>query len=193
MKLVEGVPLMKPFISKVIIAAGLALALGACASSKPVQEEVITEPPPPPPIIKEEVVKEPPPVVQEYTGPAKGSPEEFRIKVGERIYFDTDRYNVDAYDTETLDRQAAWLKAYPNVTVMVAGNCDERGTREYNLALGARRANAVKEYLVSKGVSASRIETISFGKERPIDGRSNEEAWQVNRNAHTQIVSGAVG
>lgn len=185
---------MKPFMSKVIIAAGLALALGACASSKPVQEEVVTQPPPPPPpIVKKEVIEDPPPIVEQYTGPVKGSQEEFRIKVGERIYFDTDRYNVDAYDTETLDRQAAWLKQYPNVTVMVAGNCDERGTREYNLALGARRANAVKEYLVSQGVPASRIETISYGKERPIDGRSNQEAWQVNRNAHTQIVSGAVG
>jgi peptidoglycan-associated lipoprotein len=75
---------------------------------------------------------------------------------------------------------------------LVAGNCDERGTREYNLALGSRRAAAAKDYLVGLGVDASRVETVSYGKERPLDPRQNEEAWSVNRNSHTQIVSGAV-
>jgi peptidoglycan-associated lipoprotein len=75
---------------------------------------------------------------------------------------------------------------------LVAGNCDERGTREYNLALGARRAAAARDYLVSLGVNANRVETVSYGKERPLDPRANEEAWSVNRNGHTQIVSGAV-
>ena len=92
----------------------------------------------------------------------------------------------------TLSEQAAWLQSYSDVKVQIAGNCDERGTREYNLALGARRANAVKDYLVGLGVDPSRITTISYGKERPIDPRSNEEAWALNRNAHTVIVSGAV-
>lgn len=184
---------MKPFSSKFLIVAGLALALGACASSKPVVEEVVDTTPPPKPPVKEEVVQKVEPPKEVYTGPAEGSVEWFRVKVGERVYFDTDRFNVDAFDMETLDRQAAFMKQYPEVKIMIAGNCDERGTREYNLALGARRANAVKEYLVGKGVSADRIETISFGKERPLDGRSNEEAWSINRNAQTQIVSGAVG
>ncbi|OYW88213.1 MAG: peptidoglycan-associated lipoprotein, partial [Hyphomonas sp. 32-62-5] len=94
-------------------------------------------------------------------------------------------------DQEILKRQAAWLNAYPNVRVLVAGNADERGTREYNLALGERRASAAKDYLVSLGVSASRIDTVSYGKERPIAAGSNEESWAMNRNSWTQIVSGA--
>ena len=115
------------------------------------------------------------------------------MNVGERVYFSTDQYNLTSDDMAVLDRQAAWLEAYPSVRILVAGNCDERGTREYNLGLGERRANSVKDYLVSRGISASRIETISYGKERPIDGRSTEAAWEINRNAHTQIVSGQVG
>lgn len=178
-----------------VFVAGIALALGACASAKPpVQEEVRTQAPPPmqPPPVVNDVVRDPVPQVVN-TGPAPGTVEEFRVRVGERIYFDTDQYNVDSFDIETLQRQAAWLKKYPNVSILVAGNCDERGTREYNLALGARRANAVKEFLVAQGVPSDRIETISYGKERPLDGRSNEEAWQINRNALTQIVSGTIG
>ena len=90
-----------------------------------------------------------------------------------------------------LDAQAAWLQRYPQVTVRIEGNADERGTREYNLALGARRAEAVRTYLIQRGVPAGRIDTISFGKERPIVEGSNEAAWAQNRNAHTAIVSGA--
>ena len=86
---------------------------------------------------------------------------------------------------------AAWLRRYPSVNVRIEGNCDERGTREYNLALGARRANAVRDYLVSHGIEAARIATISFGKEQPLDAGTGEEAWQKNRNGHTAIVSGA--
>lgn len=91
-----------------------------------------------------------------------------------------------------LSRQAAWLNRNGNTRILIDGNCDERGTREYNLALGARRASAARNYLVNLGVAPSRISTISYGKERPIDGRSNESAWSRNRNAHTGIVSGAV-
>jgi len=90
-----------------------------------------------------------------------------------------------------LDAQANWLRRYPSVRVRIEGNADERGTREYNLALGARRANSVRDYLVSRGVTSDRISTISFGKEQPIDPGSGEEAWQKNRNARTAIVSGA--
>lgn len=183
---------MKPFIAKILIVAGLALAVSACVSEPPPTEPVV---PTPPPVVEktEKKVEEKTDVREEvYTGPTRGSVEEFRVRVGERVYFGTDMYNIDQDDMETLNRQAEWLKTYPNVNVLIAGNCDERGTREYNLALGARRANSVKEYLVARGISPDRIETISYGKERPLDGRSTEEAWEINRNAQTQIVSGAV-
>ena len=129
---------------------------------------------------------------QDQAGPVPGSVEDFRVSVGDRIFFALDQSSLSTEARQILDRQAAWLRRYPNVRVLVAGNCDERGTREYNLALGARRAAAARDYLVSLGIAAGRVETVSYGKERPLDPRSTEEAWAVNRNAHTQIVSGAV-
>lgn len=132
------------------------------------------------------------PVASNPSGPRPGSVEDFRVSVGDRVFFGYDRFDLSAEARQVLERQAAWMRQYPNVRVLVAGNCDERGTREYNLALGARRAAAARDYLVSLGVDAGRIETVSYGKERPLDARVNEEAWSVNRNAHTQIVSGAV-
>jgi peptidoglycan-associated lipoprotein len=125
-------------------------------------------------------------------GPVPGSIEDFRVSVGDRVFFGYDRFDLSTEARSVLERQAAWLRRYPNVRILVAGNCDERGTREYNLALGARRAAAARDYLVSLGVAQNRLETVSYGKERPLDPRANEEAWSVNRNAHTQIVSGAV-
>jgi peptidoglycan-associated lipoprotein len=121
-----------------------------------------------------------------------GSVEDFRVTVGDRVFFGLDRSDLTPEARAELERQAQWLQRYQSVQVLVAGNCDERGTREYNLALGARRAAAARDYLVSLGVSSGRIQTVSYGKERPLDARSNEEAWSVNRNSHTQIVSGAV-
>jgi peptidoglycan-associated lipoprotein len=123
--------------------------------------------------------------------PIPGSQQDFVINIGDFVYFDLDSYDVRSDAMGVLDAQAAWLQRYPNVQVRVEGNCDERGTREYNLALGARRANAVRDYLVSRGVSASRIATISWGKERPVDPGAGEDAWARNRNGHTVIVSGA--
>ncbi len=120
-----------------------------------------------------------------------GSVQDFVINVGDFVYFDLDRYDIRSDAAPVLDAQAAWLRQYPAVKIRIEGNCDERGTREYNLALGARRANAVRDYLVSRGVAASRITTLSWGKERPIDPGSNEEAWARNRNGHTVIVEGA--
>ena len=120
-----------------------------------------------------------------------GSEQDFVVNVGDRIYFDLDSYSVRPEAQPRLDAQAAWLQRYPQVTVRIEGNADERGTREYNLALGARRAEAVRTYLIQRGVPAARIDTISFGKERPIVEGSNEAAWAQNRNAHTAIVSGA--
>ncbi|WP_313104660.1 peptidoglycan-associated lipoprotein Pal [Brevundimonas sp.] len=120
-----------------------------------------------------------------------GSEQDFVVNVGDRVYFDLDSYSVRPEAQPRLDAQAAWLARYPQVTVRIEGNADERGTREYNLALGARRAEAVRTYLIQRGVPAGRIDTISFGKERPIAEGSNEGAWAQNRNAHTAIVSGA--
>ncbi|OYX93872.1 MAG: peptidoglycan-associated lipoprotein, partial [Caulobacter sp. 35-67-4] len=116
---------------------------------------------------------------------------DFVINIGERIYFDTDEYVVRSDAQPVLAAQAQWLNRYPAVRVRIEGNADERGTREYNLALGARRANAVRDFLVSQGVSGARIETLSYGKERPIDGGSSEDAWAKNRNARTAITDGA--
>ena len=104
------------------------------------------------------------------------------------IYFDTDRFNVDSADQQALEAQAAWLQRYPAKRITIEGHCDERGTREYNLALGERRANAAKNYLVSVGVDASRITTVSYGKERPIAVGSDEDSWAKNRRAVTVTV-----
>lgn len=120
-----------------------------------------------------------------------GSEQDFVVNVGDRIYFDLDSYSVRSEAFPRLDAQVAWLQRYPGVTVRIEGNADERGTSEYNLALGARRAESVRNYLIERGVNAARIDTISFGKERPIAAGSSEDAWARNRNAHTAIVSGA--
>jgi peptidoglycan-associated lipoprotein len=118
---------------------------------------------------------------------APGSQEDLTQSAGDRIFFDTDRNTLNPQATATLDRQSAWLQQYPQVNVWVAGNCDERGTEEYNLALGQRRAAADRDYLVAHGIQRSRIETISYGKSRPIDSSSTPEAWAQNRNAITSV------
>lgn len=162
-----------------IIALAAVASLAACASRpEPTPTPGPTGPTTPP--------------VTTPSGPRAGSAEDFRVSVGDRVFFGYDRFDLSAEARSVLERQAAWLRQYPNVRVLVAGNCDERGTREYNLALGARRAAASRDYLVSLGIAENRIESVSYGKERPLDARANEEAWSVNRNAHTNIVSGAV-
>src|SRR6185312_16692852 len=110
-----------------------------------------------------------------------GSAEDLRVNVGDTVHFDYDKYDIMEADRAVLQRQATWLGKYPSVRVTVEGHCDERGTREYNLALGARRANAVKEYLVSLGVASGRLETISYGKERPMCTESDESCYAQNR------------
>ena len=122
---------------------------------------------------------------------APGSQEDFLQQVGQfgdRILFDTDRFNVDVEDQATLQRQAQWLARYPSTRVTVEGHADERGTRDYNLALGERRANSAKNYLVSIGVDSSRIQTVSYGKERPSALGSDEQSWAQNRRAVTVTV-----
>jgi peptidoglycan-associated lipoprotein len=120
-----------------------------------------------------------------------GSAEDLRVNVGDTVHFAYNEYNVEDADKTVLGRQAAWLQKYPGVRVTIEGHADERGTREYNLALGARRANAVKEYLVSQGVSAGRVETVSYGKERPICTDSSESCYAQNRRGVTTVTGGA--
>jgi len=173
--------------AKLAMIAIAAASLAAC-STKPKPGPTTTPPPqttappsetPPPP---------PPPVSQ---GALPGSVQDFVINAGDRVYFDFDSYDIRADAQPVLDAQAAWLQRYPAVMVRIDGNADERGTREYNLALGARRANSVRDYLVNRGVAASRITTVSYGKEQPIDPGTSEESYQRNRNGHTAITAGA--
>jgi peptidoglycan-associated lipoprotein len=110
-----------------------------------------------------------------------------RAVPSDRIFFATDEYGIDDEDRRTLDAQAAWLMAHPAISVTIEGHCDERGTREYNLALGDRRANAAKNYLLARGVSAARLTTISWGKEKPVALGSDEQAWAQNRRAVTVV------
>jgi peptidoglycan-associated lipoprotein len=116
-----------------------------------------------------------------------GSKEDFAQNVGDRVFFDTDKSVIKPEGQQTLQRQAEWLKRYPNVTITIEGHCDERGTREYNLALGDRRATAVSRALVALGVQGNRVKTISYGKERPAVLGSNDAAWAQNRRGVTVI------
>lgn len=120
-------------------------------------------------------------------GVAAGSQEDLDVTVGDRIFFEYDSAVLNSVATETLDRQAAWLQRYPDVTVTIEGHADERGTREYNLALGDRRATTVKNYLAALDISPNRILTISYGEERPAVAGSTEEAWAKNRRAVTVV------
>ncbi len=120
-------------------------------------------------------------------GPAPGSQEDLVANVGDRIFYGFDLSTVTTESRATLDRQADWLAKYPTVNVQVAGNCDERGTTEYNLALGQRRANSAASYLRAKGVSAARMSMISYGKDRPTAMGSDEQSWAQNRNAITSV------
>ena len=148
---------------KAISAIATLLVLAACSSSS---------------------TQEPPPAGATVT---PGSIADFRQNVGDRVYFDTDMSNIREDGRTTLARQAEWLKKYTNYPILIEGKCDERGTREYNLALGERRANAVRQYLVAQGVPADRIKTISYGKERPEAVGSDEGSWARNRVAITAL------
>jgi len=118
------------------------------------------------------------------------SVEYFNVSVGDRVFFDTDSAAIDAVAHDTLTRQAAWLAANPAVTVTIEGHADERGTRDYNLALGARRAQSARDFLLTQGVPASRLRTVSYGKERPVALGSDAGSWAQNRRAVT-VVAGA--
>jgi len=166
-----------------LIAATALIAVAGCSKKRP------AELPPPP--------SETPPPAQtmpENNGTVgntvvPGSAADFRQSVSsDTIHFATDQSDIDPEARAILDSQAQWLAKYPNVRITIEGHCDERGTREYNLALGDRRANAAKNYLAARGVDASRINTISYGKERPIALGSDEASWAQNRRAVTVVI-----
>jgi len=159
-----------------LLVAG-SLALSGCAKKAPAEL-----PPPPAPTTATEA---PAPTVPQ--GPTPGSQADFAQQMMGKdvVYFDTDKYNIDAEDQAALASQAQWLAKYPAKRATIEGHCDERGTRDYNLALGERRANAAKNYLVSLGVDAARLSTVSYGKERPVALGSDEASWAKNRRAVT--------
>jgi peptidoglycan-associated lipoprotein len=120
-------------------------------------------------------------------GGPPGSQQEFLVTVGDRVFFETDSSNLTMEAQATLDKQAAWLNTYRNYSILIEGHADERGTREYNIALGARRGSVVVNYLISKGVDARRITTKSFGKERPVAICNDISCWSQNRRAVTVV------
>jgi len=121
------------------------------------------------------------------SGPIGGSEEDLVQNVGDRVFYEFNKSTLTDEAQATLSKQAGWLARYPNVRIQVAGNADDRGTEEYNLALGNRRANAARDFLVAKGVSNDRISTISYGKDRPTALGDDEQAWAQNRNAITSV------
>ncbi|MFT4091056.1 MAG: peptidoglycan-associated lipoprotein Pal [Asticcacaulis sp.] len=180
----------KKTVVKLAVVSLAAISIAAC-SSKPKQEVVEPVPAPTPAPTTAPTPRPTPTPAPAPVGVVPGSQQDFVVNVGDRIYFDLDQSSVRADARAILDAQAAWLVRYPNVKIRIEGNADERGTREYNFALGARRAESVSQYLVSKGVLPSRISTISYGKENPIASGANEESWAQNRNAKTTLTEGA--
>lgn len=165
-------------LGRTLLVATAMIAVAGCAKKPP--KEL-------PPAPEQTPTAEAPPPAE--TGPVPGSQAHFLANVAsDRVFFDTDQSDIDAEDQATLRSQAAYLKQYANVRVTIEGHADERGTREYNLALGERRANAAKNYLASLGIDAGRISTISYGKERPDALGSDEASWAKNRRAVTVTV-----
>ena len=169
-------------MNKIAIAVTLASALALSACKKEPPEDL-----PPPPQQTVTPTPTPPPSL----GAIPGTQQHFAQQMQGRdtIYFDTDKYDIDAEDQASLRTQAQYLQQYPNVRATVEGHADERGTREYNLALGERRANAAKNYLVSLGIGAERVSVVSYGKERPVAMGSDEQAWARNRRAVTVLLN----
>jgi len=170
------------FVSVAIIA----LCFAGCCGPQPEKYEpsLTTEqvtPPPPPPVEEEEEVVPPPP---------EPTLTESAMKAGalKTIYFEFDKSALTPSAINKLDKTAAWLAENPEAKIQVEGHCDERGTNEYNMALGERRANSAKKYLVNMGVSSDRIATVSYGEEQPVDPGHNEAAWAKNRRCEFNLV-----
>src|SRR5688500_10336684 len=175
-------------VRNLLMVAGMALALSACSST----DEKATD------VGQVQVGQEGSMTAGaldqagtgEY-GPVPGSQQDLVVNIGDRVFFGYDRYDLTPEAQTILQQQAEWMKRYPNVRMSIEGHCDERGTREYNLALGERRANSVKNYLVALGVDQNRVTTISYGKERPAVPGSDEDAWAQNRRGVTVVTGGA--
>lgn len=165
-------------MSRTLVMATAIIALAACSKKPPAEL-----PPAPGAAVAEPSGPTGP------SGPIKGSQEDFVASVSsDRIFFGLDQYDIDAEDQATLQSQAAWLQQNPAVRVTIEGHADERGTRDYNIALGERRANAAKNYLASLGIDSGRITTVSYGKERPAALGSDEASWAQNRRAVTVTI-----
>ena len=168
-------------MTRALLVLAAVLLLGACAPKPP--KQLPPEPGPPAQAIT-------PAAAPTLQGPAPGSQAEFLATMMGRdtIHFDFDKYNIAPEAAAALQSQAQWLLRYPAKRATIEGHADERGTRDYNLALGERRATAAKNYLVSLGVDAARLTTVTYGKERPVAMGSNEEAWARNRRAVTVTI-----
>jgi peptidoglycan-associated lipoprotein len=177
-------------LSFVILLAACAEKMMPPPPAPPPPPAMAPAPPPPPPPPRPAPPPAPPAPVQQSIVP--GSIQDFQVNVGDRVFFEYDKSDLDDRARATLQKQAAWLQRFGSVTLIVEGHCDERGTREYNLGLGARRAQAAKDYLTSLGVAGARLDTISFGKERPVCVESSEACWSQNRRGVSTIKSGAV-
>ncbi len=168
---------MNKNIARLVMVASLT-AVAACAPKRKVEDI------PPPPVQQAEAAQE-----TNNDQPAPGSQADFIASVSaDRVFFDTDKFDIDEEDQAVLRSQASWLARYPAKRVTIEGHCDERGTRDYNIALGDRRANAAKNYLASLGVDPARMSTISYGKERPDALGSDEASWARNRRSVTVTV-----
>ena len=193
---------MKNKKRSILALSSVAIILSACAT-KP---EPVAQLPPPVPVERAQAkiaAPLPAPAPENYNGedaiavtgstimdgPIPGSTEDFSKNVGDRVFFGYNEYTLSPRAVTVLRSQSQWLQAYPSAIVVIGGHADERGTRDYNLALGERRANAAKNYLVSLGVPAGRIQTVSYGKERPAATGSNEQAWAQNRRAVSVVIS----
>jgi peptidoglycan-associated lipoprotein len=183
-------------IGKSLTVLSTVILLAACARDEEMPAVMMTAAPAPAPapapMAAPRPMPAPPMAAPAPSGVVAGSIQDFQQNVGDRVLFGYDRSDLEDTGRSTLQKQAAWLQRYPTVVLTIEGHADERGTREYNLALGARRAQAVRDYLVSLGVSGARIDTISYGKERPICVQSDEACWTQNRRGLSTIKSGAV-
>jgi peptidoglycan-associated lipoprotein len=183
-------------IGKSLTVLSAVILLAACARDEEMPAVMMTAAPAPAPAPAPMAAPRPAPAptmaAPAPSGVVAGSIQDFQQNVGDRVLFGYDRSDLEDSGRSTLQKQAAWLQRYPTVVLTIEGHADERGTREYNLALGARRAQAVRDYLVSLGVSGARIDTISYGKERPICVQSDEACWTQNRRGLSTIKSGAV-
>ncbi len=184
---------MKRSISMSALAVAAAFTVSACASNPPPEPEAPVAPTETAVVTPPRVSPPPaPPTPPQPSGPAAGSRADFSAKTTDRVYFDYDQHTLDDADRRALNAQVAWLKQYPTTRVEVQGHADERGTRDYNIALGARRAESVASYLKAQGIAADRIGTISFGKDKPLDAGNDEAAWARNRNAFTNVIVEAI-